>query len=241
MRLRQDARKAIEATGVRLQEAFGAANASGEYLARLRHDIAQFNILLKANASSDLGGFADMPLDQYPAELGLELRATIMGLERDNFITIVAAAIITVVLCTSIAWYHLWRADVDFYIDRPGPRHVSIKFQNNSSFTTYLLGPWPEGGTDFRRYDYGLSLYCRARGAKDFQDCTNLREVWTYQRRALSPTKPIQVETGMAVTVMLDATQLERAYGREIAEIRIDCGNSWRRSMFSFTERLRED
>lgn len=241
LKLRQQARRAIEETGERLQRALASGAPEGETVARLRHDIAQYNVLLKANASSDLGGFADLPLDDYPKELGVRVVERTYGLERDDFITIIASIIIIVVLCGGIAWYHLWRADVEVNIDRPGPRQVSIKFQNDSSFATHLVGPWPEGGVDLKRTDYGLALHCRAVGSEEFQDCTNLREAWTYQRRAISATKPVQVESGMAVTVILDTTQLERDYGSEIAEIRIDCGNPWRRRQFSFTEKLRDE
>ena len=241
LKLRQQARRAIEETGERLQRALASGTPEGDTVARLRHDIAQYNVLLKANASSDLGGFADLPLDDYPKELGVRVVKRTYGLERDDFITIIASLIIIVVLCGGVAWYHLWRADVEVNIDRPGPRQVSIKFQNDSSFATQLVGPWPEGGVDLKRTDYGLALHCRAVGSEEFQDCTNLRDAWTYQRRAISATKPVQVESGMAVTVILDTTQLERDYGSEIAEIRIDCGNPWRRRQFSFTEKLRDE
>ena len=244
-KLRQQARRAVEETGARLQAVLANPKAdprvAEEAVTRLRHDITQFNLLLKATSSSDLGGFADLPLDAYPGELGLQVRAGVMGLERDDVITIIASLIIMVVLCLGITWYHLWRAEVSVHIDRPGPRHVSIKLQNDSSFTVNLAGPWPEGGPALKRNDYGIALYCRAEGSEDFQDCTNLRDAWTYQRRAFSPTKPVPVESGTSVTALLDLTQLERAYGSEIAEVRIDCGNPWRHRQFSFTEVLRAE
>ncbi len=239
--LRQEARNAIETTGERLQRALAAQQPEGEEVVRLRHDIAQFNLLLKAKASQELGGFADLPLDQYPVELGLRVRGKSLGLDRDDFITIVVSLILMVLICGGIAWYHLWRAEVSFQISRPGPRHVAIEFQNHSSFTTYLVGPWPEGKAKFDHNDFGLALHCRAAGAEKFQDCTNLRDVWTYQRRTLSPAKPIQVESGMSVVVVLDLTRLESAYGMPIAEIRVDCGTAWRRTRYTFTETIRTE
>jgi len=239
--LRQEARSAIEATGERLQRALAAQQPEGDEVMRLRHDIAQFNLLLKANASQELGGFADLPLDQYPVELGLPVRRKRYGLDRDDFITIFVSIILMVSICGGIAWYHLWRAEVAFHISRPGPRHVAIEFQNHSSFTTYLVGPWPEGKAKFDHNDFGLTLHCRAAGAEEFQDCTNLRDVWTYQRRTLSPAKPIQVESGMSVVVVLDLTRLESAYGMPIAEVRVDCGTTWRRARYTFTETIRTE
>lgn len=240
-KLRQQARQAVEETGLLLQQALAEPDYAEEPLARLRHDIAQYNVLVKASSSSDLGGFADLPLEDYPRELGLVVIPRIWGLERDNFITIVFSLIVTVVLCSGVAWYHLWRAEVTFTIDRPDARHVSIKFQNNSSFATRLLGPWPDGGKELAHGNYGFTLYCRARDAEEFQDCTNLRDVWTYQRRGLSPTKPLSVESGTSVTVVLDTIQLEQSYGSEVVEVRIECGSPWRRRQFTFTERLRPE
>lgn len=239
--LRQQVRQAVEVTGERLQEALAEPRQPDEMLERLRHDIAQYNMLLKASASSELGGFADLPLDAYPKELGIRSVGVAVRLERDDFITIVASLVIMVVLCLGIAWYHLWRADLSAFIDRPSPRHVSIKLQNDSSFSVNLIGPWPDGGFELKRTDYGIALYCRAVGSDKFQDCTNLRDAWTYQRRAFSPSKPVSVEPGTSATALLDLTQLERAYGSEIAEVRIDCGSTWRHKLFSFTEKLRPE
>lgn len=239
--LRQKARNAIEAAGERLQRALAGHQPEGEEVVRLRHEIAQFNLLLKATASQELGGFADFPLAQYPVELGIQVRRKTAGLERDDFITIVVSLVLMVAICGGIAWYHLWRAEVSFHISRPGPRHVAIEFQNHSSFTTYLVGPWPEGKSAFDYDDFGLTLHCRAVGAEKFQDCTNLRDVWTYQRRTLSSAKPIQVESGMSVVVVLDLTRLESAYGTPIAEVRVDCGTTWRRARYAFTETIRPE
>ena len=239
--LRQEARHAIEATGERLQHALAGQGADGDEVMRLRHDIAQFNLLLKAGTSQELGGFADLPLEQYPLELGLQVSRKRYGLERDDFITIVVSIILMVSICGGIAWFHLWRAEVAFNISRPGPRHVAIEFQNHSSFTTYLVGPWPEVKMAYDHNDFGLTLHCRAAGTENFQDCTNLRDVWTYQRRTLSPAKPIQVESGMSVVVVLDLTRLESAYGAPIAEVRVDCGTTWRRARYTFTETIRSE
>jgi hypothetical protein len=239
--LRQEVRGAVEATGERLQRALAGEQSNGDEVTRLRHDITQFNMLLKATASQELGGFADLPLDQYPVELGLRVRGSNFKLDRDDFITVVVSVVLMIFICGGIAWYHLWRAEVFFQISRPGPRLVAIEFQNHSSFTTYLVGPWPEGRADFDHNDFGLTLHCRAAGAEEFQDCTNLRDVWTYQRRTLSPAKPIQVESGMSVVVVLDLTRLESAYGMPIAEVRVDCGSAWRRARFSFTETIRNE
>lgn len=239
--LRLQIRQAIEETGIRLQEALTEPRQPDTTIERLRHDISQYNMLLKATDSSALGGFADLPLDDYARELGLRADGVAGRLERDDFITIISSLIIMVVLCLGIAWYHLWRADLNAYIDRPSPRQISIRLQNNSSFSVNLIGPWPEGGFKYGRGDYGLALYCRAVGSDKFQDCTNLREAWTYQRRAFSPSKPVPIEPGTSATAVLDLTQLERAYGSEVAEVRIDCGSTWRHRLFTFTEKLRQD
>lgn len=240
-RMRQWIRGDVEAAGALLQArlAEGSTGATPDDLDQLRHQIAQGNFLLKANSSADLGGFADLPLDGYPQALGFPVEKRVLGLQRDDFITIVAALFIGTGLCLTIAWYNLWRTELAFHIDRPGPRNVTIRLQNNSSFPIHFVGPWPDAGIELPPRAFGLSLACRPVGSDDLQDCTNLREVWSYQRQALSTRKPVAVESGTSATLVLDLNQLEEAYGEEIAEIQIDCGSPWRKRIARFVETVR--
>jgi len=234
-----EARKAIRAgvehAGIQLQSGI-ASGVDPARLDRFRHAIAQGNLLLKVNTSADLGGFVDLPLAEYPTATGVKLESRIIGLTRDDFFTILATLIIAPTVCLAIAWYYLWRVEVEFFIDRPSPRHVTIRLQNNSSLGVEFLGAWPESDAELPTRAYGVSLYCRTTGEKSFQECTNLREVWSYQRQALSTRRPLAVEAGTFATITLDLDQLQQLYGAEIKDIRIDCGSPWRKRLATFTE-----
>lgn len=210
-----------------------------EKLGQLRHTIHQLTQVLKAGASGDLGGFVQMPLEHYPVELGLGRAPAGIRLERDDFITLTVAAAIIVIGCLAITWYKLWREDVNYTVERPAADRIALHFKNDSSFVAQFHGPWPESDTALERRSYGLRLYCRAEGAEDFQDCTSIREAWRYQGQMISPLKPVQVETGVAVTIHLHLDELEKLYGAPVEELRIACGNRRNRNDYSFSLDLR--
>lgn len=244
-RLRRSVQAHLERLGKDLQRVFAADQARPgnlvieEKLARLRHEIRQFNHVLKATGADDLGGMVELPLDHYPVELGLG-RDAVLRLDRDDFITLAAAAAIIIVACLSITWYSLWREDVTFSMERPSPGQVAIHFRNDSSFVASLYGPWPESEAGLEKRSYGMRLLCRTSGMDEFQDCTNIREAWGYQGQVIAPQKPVQVDTGVAVTVVLHVSVLEKAYGDPVEAIRIECGNRKNRDDVTFDIVLNE-
>ena len=209
-----------------------------EKLGQIRHEIGQFNWLFKAESSAGLGGMVELPLEHYPVELGLHRPLAGLQMERDDFITLGAAAIFIVASCLAITWYHLWREDVTFSLDRPGPRQIAVIFRNDSSFVASFYGPWPDSDAGLEKHGYGVRLYARSAGSDSFQECTSIREAWSYQGQPISPLKPIQVESGVTVTVLLDIPTLKKVYGDTVGEVRITCGNRHDRGDFSFTESL---
>lgn len=207
-----------------------------EKLEQLRHEITQYNWLLKAKSSADLGGMVEFPLEHYPVELGMERAPGQFQLERDDFITLAASALIIVVSCLAITWYNLWRQDVAFTVERADAAHVAVHFSNSSNFATQLYGPWPQSDVGLDGQSFGVKVFCRAVGASDFQDATSLRDAWSYQGQPISPLKPIQVEAGLSVAILLDLENLETLYGAPLEEIRITGGNRRNREQFEFHE-----
>lgn len=238
---RKHVRAEIERRGEELQRVFQADQQRPgnlviqEKLGQLRHQIQQLSVVLKARSAAELGGFIELPLEHYPVELGLGRSVAGIRFERDDFITLVVAAIIIVISCLTITWYHLWREDVAFGVDQPGPDRVAVHFQNDSSFVAHFYGPWPESEAGLAARSYGVRLYCRPAGGETFQDCTSIRDVWRYQGQPISPLKPIQVETGVAVTIHLRLDELERVYGAAVEAVRIECGNRGNQDDFSYT------
>lgn len=234
-------RAEIEQLGTDLQHVFEADRKRPgnvvieEKLDKLRHDIQQWTQVSKAKHSEDLGGMVELPLDHYPVELGLGRAGSGLQLEREDFITLGVAAAIIVVSCLAITWYNLWREDVDFALSGPAKGQIAVTFRNDSSFTANFFGPWPESDAGLPRHSYGVQLYCRPADGKEFQDCTSIREVWGYQGQVISPIKPVQVEPGVEVTIILLVPALEKIYGSPIAELKITAGNRGDRGDFKFT------
>jgi len=242
---RQLVQDEVARLGTELQRVFAADQARPgnlvieEKLGQLRHAVRQFNQVLKAERADDLGGLVELPLEHYPVELGLGQNGPFQ-LERDDFITLGVAAAVILVSCFAIAWYNLWREEVTFNVDRPADNQVAIIFRNDSSFVAQFYGPWPDSDSGLDKHSYGLRLLCRTEQMDSFQDCTSIRDAWGYQGQVISPLKPVQVDTGLAVTVLLHIPALEKAYGDTIAAVQIECGNRRNRDAYVFTVNLHE-
>lgn len=244
-RLRQTVQAEVERLGKELQRVFAADQTRPgnvvieEKLGQIRHAIRQFNQVLKAVRADDLGGVVELPLEHYPVELGLGRDAPVR-LERDDFITLAAAAAIILVSSLTITWYHLWREDVTFNVDRPATNQIAIIFKNDSSFVASLYGPWPDSDAGLEKHSYGVRLLCRTSETKTFQDCTNIRDAWGYQGQVISPLKPVQVDTGVSATILLHIPTLEKLYGSTIEAVEIECGSRRNRDAYTFELALHE-
>ncbi len=238
--LRKEAEAAVRKAGSQLQ-ALIATDADGPAAAQLRHRIQQLNHLLKAETAADLGGPIAMTLEGYADAFGAKRSAafTFTKLERQDHITIGVSIVLTLVICLGLGWYHLWRANTTFTLERADGDHLALHFRNDGQNSAAFVGPWSAvAAVASNGATYGVRLYCKPRDEDSFQPCTSIGDVWIYQNEVMSPQRRITVESGVSITVLLDIRALESAYGAPLEAVRLECGRSGQRPQAVFTQSL---
>ena len=237
--VRAEAEQAIQEAGSRLQAGM-AQNASEADLAPIRHRIQQLNRLLKVNRAEELGGPVAMSLPDYAAALGEKKPGPLQFTrwERQDFITIGLSVVLMTALCLGLAWFHLWRAQVDFRIEQAAPPYLALFMENNGQHTASFVGSGSLTAPQAGELAYDVTIYCKATGQDSFQPSIAPGDVWIYHNEVLTPRRPVTVETGVTVTLLLDLDALEKAYGEPLDAVRLECGPVSGRRQAKFTHEI---
>lgn len=237
--IRSEAETAIRETGGHLQAQM-AAHADEAALAPIRHRIQQLNRLLKVRRSEELGGPVAMSLADYAAMFGEKKPGPFQFTrwERQDFITIGLSLVLMTALCLGLAWFQLWRAQIDFRIDTAGPGYLALFMENRGQHTASFVGSSSTAATPPTDLAYDVTLWCKAKGQDTFQPCTTPADVWVYNNQVLAPRRAVSVEAGVTVTLLLDLKALEKAYGEPLEAVRLECGLVGGRRQARFTHEV---
>jgi len=223
--IRAEAEKAIQETATHLQAQM-ARNASEADLAPVRHRIQQLNRLLKVTRAEELGGPVAMPLPDYAATVGEKKPGPFQFTrwERQGFITIGLSLVLMTALCLGLAWFQLWRANVDFRIESAGAPYLALFMENKGQHTASFVGSAPTTSLADSELAYDVTIWCKALGQDSFQPCSAPGDVWIYNSEVLAPQRAVSVESGVTVTLLLDLDTLEKSYGEPLEAVRLECG-----------------
>ncbi len=169
----------------------------------LRAEIAEYNRLLAAGTPEAAGGFIDLPLDAYAAEVS---KVAPPMLNRTDRTQILVAAILLVVSVLGIVYFTLGQGEVTFEAALPNSLSgtVHITCHNGTARGIILYAPWSlalagEAGTR----DFGVDVYVREEGEETYRLFPSPGHAWTVEGTPTAQIEPLNVEPGLPAKVEL--------------------------------------
>jgi hypothetical protein len=205
-------------------------------IGRLRDAIAERHALLSAKGLAELGGFIDLPIEEYAAMItppgstktrkgtgilsaliedkptiaGIQLKPTRLGL------IVWAACIVAAMLASS--WYlgllhSSGTAMLDVAAGKSSTDPVRITIRNNGRVPMEVYVPLPEGGVwrtegEAGNRVYGLRAWAREDGGKEYRILPASLDCWVRQTR-FAENPPLVVAPGLAAQVLFDPAKLK--------------------------------
>jgi len=216
-------------------------------IGRLRDAIAERHALLSAKGPAELGGFIDLPIEEYaaiitapgstetkkgtgilsaliedkPTIAGIQLKPTRLGL------VVWAACIVAAVLAAS---WHLgllhWggTAMLDVAAGKSSTDPVVITIRNNGRVPMEVYVPLPEGGVwrtegEAGNRVYGLRAWAREDGGREYRVLPASLDCWVRQTR-FDENPALVVAAGLTAQILFDSAKL-KTLGSAVQSLRI--------------------
>jgi hypothetical protein len=204
-------------------------------IAALRTRLTEENQLLNAKASHDVGGFLDMPVDSYRIELRQSKRlrwpfqedraplqtASLLVQVRNLVLAITVAALLGV---AAASLYIREARDIQFegrYLSGKSPR-IAVECTNGALNPILLYAPAGDSiAMEGKKDSYGIRVYVRVAGDKDFRLFPSTGEFWYHLGRPTAGLGPISIPPGLKDRVVLDLKSI-RTPGSIVEEVRLD-------------------
>lgn len=175
-----------------------------------RAQITLYNRLLSAKTPEDLGGFIDLPLEQYRRALDKPKRPLLpQYTPRDKRQMVVLAAIAVLAVIAVLFWN---RSQAEVQFGAMAPRFPSGKIHlrciNNTPKDIFLHAPWLNTFEQERPHgDYGVEVLVRTKGNSEYRLIPS-EDFWTYNGLSTRAIEPVRVVPGLSSEVELNLKPL---------------------------------
>lgn len=253
--MRRDAERALPAVETRLNAARSAqkklakeASAGSVDLHKLNErsreiakSIAEYDaaaatlrLIVNAETTGDLGGGADLPLEEYPRRLDLLPKPARLFPEKLSPLqaNIVAGVVMFALVLGVVVGIYWWRAAprAEFTIgsEEVGSGFIRVECRNSGNRPLYLYVPWPGGrpepfpGMPGGKDSFGVLLFVRIEGEREFRLFESAEDIWKLRGDYLEDSGPVEVRGGSAVRVYLDVDRL-KLLGMSIEAVTLEC------------------
>jgi hypothetical protein len=206
LQMQQDLQRQLSAGQITRQEAEVAHKELQRRINAYRADIDKLNHVLRAQDSATLGGFIDLPLEDYARELQVELPSTPRELSPQavNIRIAIAAGVIGIVAVLAVAWSVLGVPGLKLYLQRDGDV-VTVQVYNNLFSDITLFAPWPDGAARQQHSDaYGLELHAQRVGSTRLEELPAQVPAWTKDGVPTLQQEPVVLPPGLDARIELD-------------------------------------
>lgn len=181
-------------------------------IANLENAIDATESLLNATHSSELGGFVDLPIEEYDLATNLPISPIERWRARRWAIlsagTFVALLLVFLVLRQTPAGRGVSAAFAEH-----SPTTIGVTITNTGSQPADLFVPWPEGDVKTQGAAYGLQVHVREQGRDAFSLLPASDECWKSNGLPILGA-PITLLPNIPAQVTLDIPRLERLVTR---------------------------
>lgn len=189
-----------------------------EKIAELREDIGDLNAILAVKSASELGGFADLPFQEYARVIAPPPPRIQWKPSRKGFLLWLAsllAALIGVLAYKGAlpigAPLTLEIASGESLPGNTAPLGVTCRNTSLRPVTVYVPYP-PEGLKKIKKNHekplYGLAVYIRTEEEKKYREIFTLPQCWTRAGKPLMEATPIPLDPYGSATLILDTHKL---------------------------------
>lgn len=236
--------KRLERGEIRPQQANDQNRELQATIARLQSDIAQCRQLLEAQSTKHVGGFTNLPLEEYPKALDAVKSSPApwqpwrkLALEDQRILLITAIVILLGV--TALFYFMRWRDEVTFVIrleTASEPQVLVLECQSSEPFPIYLLMPWHEDEsleTEDESYKtYQLVLQLQLDSSEDFRSLPSDDQSWHHVDRDLQYSGPVRVLPQLSEELRLELEPIRNRYP-EAQNLRLQVHNARGHVVFS--------
>ncbi len=202
---------------------------------RHRAQITLYNRLLSAKTPEDLGGFIDLPLDQYGGVLVTPKRALLPRYNRRDKRQMAVLAAIAVLAVITVLFWNRSQAEVQFGAMAPHFPNGKIRLRclNNTPKDIFLHAPWINAAEKERPYeDYGVEVLVRMESKSEYRLVPS-EGFWTYNGISTRAIEPVRVAPGLSSEVELNLKSLFEQ-DPSINTVRLVCTRGDGRSAYAF-------
>lgn len=199
------------------------AAAVAQELEQIRAQIALYNKMLVAESPNDLGGFIDLPIEEYAVAAGYRNIHTPMVVKMPSTTrrVVIFAVVASVIGIIGVLYWTLWSREVHFQVIPPHSEGaVVIRCTNGKASPVEIALPLP--GAQESSQDYYVEVLAKRDGEDEFHALPVPQEAWRVDGAPLPPDQELQVLPGLQADIMLETAQL-KAQDEEITALRIIC------------------
>lgn len=174
----------------------------------LREQIRDFNDLLSAANSTQLGGFVDLPLEDYSKKQAVQPLPS----ERTRRHVPIRTVLVSAVVVGVIYGFGIPHGSSSLNLDvaKTAEGTLDIICRNDGTCPVPLCVPWPEAAAlTPRGTAYGLAVYVREFGAAEYRLMSSSQEAWTYLGMPLREAAIIAVAPRQTITLTLAPRKLD--------------------------------
>ncbi|HNR35793.1 MAG TPA: hypothetical protein PKO36_11480 [Candidatus Hydrogenedentes bacterium] len=231
----------LETRAAELRTAIGLPAPDSD-ISRIRHDIAVFNEILRAQRAEQLGQCMALPIEAYPPRiqrLGERLgiwpakarpaqrrRFTLAGIE----ILPTRRGFAVWLICLAVAWtasaYYLGilRPFREIRMDASPPRngivHVACRNKHMRPVTLFVPGT-PDMQAQESSVNYALVLYIREKPESEYRLMPPVPGAWSVQGKELHETTPVEIGPLMTCDLVLSLPKIRETINAPFTNARL--------------------
>lgn len=209
---------------IREEDAAMAKSEVERRVERLRDEVTFYNQLLRAKRSHEIGGFIDLPIDQYAPRLGiLPVVRSRVGWQTRHYVGI---AVLALVAALASYTYYQQAAAPSLACEgtyRATPLETLIlTLRNDGNLPLRMRVPWPTPvPAGLEPADCGLKVYARLGSRDSYQLVPTSSTDWRRLGAPMTGVEFVSVPPGVEESVELDVHSLRTRLG-DIAAMRIE-------------------
>jgi len=235
LRKQADCLKEAEAGGISERKAQQRLQRLTEEINHHRAQITLYNRLLSAKSPEDLGGFINLPMDQYSRELTRSKKPAFTKLNRRDKRQAAAFLVLALLAVLAVAYWSRAHGEVRFGAAAPHFPNgkIHLRCQNNTSSEIFFHAPWGQSAEQQRfRADYGVEVLARSPGQNEYRLVPS-GDAWLYNSLPANPLEPIRVAPGLSIDGELDLRPIfQQVPGADA--LRLICTQGNGRSVYRF-------
>lgn len=187
-----------------------------------RQSIATLNRAMKAERAADIGGFLDLPLEQYDRKLPAGFRGFWRRLWAEDGYNILVALVAALIGVLAVVYlYFGGQVSFDLVPLNPEAGQFQVRCVNHANREAEIFAPWTGEVRPYgNRERYGLKLEIRTESAQDFRPYVAPASVWRHEGKPTTQQEPLRVLPKLDISIELHLEPIQDQFN-DLTGVRI--------------------